>query len=44
MGNSTILSVALLMGTIAVVVRMLGAKAPTTCLPEGALLFNMVGM
>ena len=43
MGNSAILSVALLMGTIAIVMHMLGAKTPTTCLPEGALLFNVVG-
>jgi len=43
MGNSAILSVALLVGAIAIIVRMLGTKTPTTCLPEGALLFNMVG-
>jgi len=42
MGNSTILSIALLVGMVAVVVCMLGAEAPATRLPEGALLFNVV--
>ena len=41
-GNGTILSVALLVGAVAVVVCMLGAKTPATCLPEGALLRDMV--
>jgi len=44
MGNSAILSVALLVGMLAIVVCMLGAKIPMTCLPEGALLFNVIGM
>jgi len=43
MGNGTILSIALLVGTIAVIMHMLGAKTPITCLPEGALLCNVVG-
>jgi len=42
-GNSAILSVALLVRTIAIIMRMLGAKTPMTRLPEGALLFNVVG-
>jgi len=41
--DSAVLSVALLMGTVALVVRMLGTKTPTTCLPEGTLLFHMAG-
>ena len=40
--DSAILSVALLVGTIALVVCMLGAKTPTTHLPEGTLLFDVV--
>jgi len=43
MGNSTILSIALLVGTITILVRMLGAKTPTTRLPEGTFLLNVVG-
>jgi len=42
-GNSAILSVALLVGMIAIVMHVLGAKTPTTYLPEGALLLNVVG-
>jgi len=41
-GNSAELGVALFMRMIAVIVRMLGAKTPTTCLPEGTLLLDMV--
>jgi len=37
------LSVALLMGNVAVVVCVLGTKTPTACLPEGALLLNVIG-
>ena len=43
MGNSAILSVALLVRMIAIVVCMLGAKTPTTYLPEGTLLLDVVG-
>jgi len=43
-GDGTILSIALFMRVVAIVVCMLGAEAPTTCLPEGALLLNMVGV
>jgi len=43
MGNSAVLSVALLMRTVAFVMRMLGAKTPTARLPEGALLFDVIG-
>jgi len=42
MGNGTILSVALLVGTVVVIVYMLGAEAPATRLPERTLLFNVV--
>jgi len=41
--DSTVLSIALLMRAVAVVVCMLGAKAPTARLPEGAFLLNVVG-
>ena len=44
MGNSTILSVALFMGTIAIIVCVLSAKTPVARLPEGTLLLNVVGM
>jgi len=43
-GNSAILSVTLLMRTVAIVMCMLGAEAPATCLPEGAFLLNMIGV
>jgi len=43
MRDSAVLSVALFMGAIALVVRMLGAKIPTTRLPEGTLLFDVIG-
>jgi len=43
-GNSTILSVALFMGTIAIIVCVLSAKTPVARLPEGTLLLNVVGM
>ena len=43
MRDSAVLSIALLVGAIALVVRMLGAKTPATRLPEGALVFNMIG-
>jgi len=42
-GNSTVLSITLLVGTVAVVVRMLGAKTPTARLPERTLLLDVVG-
>jgi len=41
--NSAELGVALLVGNIAVVVCVLGAETPAACLPEGALLHNMIG-
>jgi len=44
MRDSAVLSVALFMGAIALVVRMLGAKTPTTRLPEGTLLFDVIGV
>jgi len=43
MRNSTILSIALFMGVVTVIMCMLGTETPMTCLPEGALLLNMVG-
>ena len=43
MRNSTVLSVTLLVGAVALIMRMLGVKAPMTCLPEGALLFDVIG-
>jgi len=43
MRDSAVLSVALLMGTVALIVHMLGTKTPTTHLPEGALLFDVIG-
>jgi len=43
MGNSTILSIALLVGTITIVVHMLGAKTPATCLLEGRFLLDVAG-
>jgi len=42
-GNSTVLSITLLVGTVTVVVRMLGAKTPTARLPERTLLLDVVG-
>jgi len=42
-GNSAVLSVTLFMGTITLVVHMLGTKTPVTHLPEGTLLLNVVG-
>jgi len=44
MRDSAVLSVALFVGAIAFVVRMLGAKTPTAYLPEGTLLFDVIGM
>jgi len=41
--DSTILSIALLVGMVAVVMHMLGAKIPVTHLPEGAFLFSVIG-
>ena len=41
--DSAVLSVALLMGMVALVVRMLGTKTPTTRLPEGTLLSDVIG-
>ena len=41
--NSAVLSVALFMGAVTLIMRMLGAKAPTTHLPERTLLFDVVG-
>jgi len=43
MRNSAVLSVALLVGAVALIMRMLGAKTPTTRLPEGTLLFDVIG-
>jgi len=43
-GDSAILSITLFVRTIAIVMRVLGAEAPAARLPEGALLFNVVGM
>jgi len=43
MRDSAVLSVALFMGAIALVVHMLGAKTPMTRLPEGTLLFDVIG-
>jgi len=40
--DSAVLSIALLVGAIALVVYVLGAKTPMTRLPEGALLFDMI--
>jgi len=42
MRDSAVLSIALFMGVIAFVMHMLGAKTPTTCLPEGTLLFDVI--
>jgi len=36
--------ITLLVGNVAVVMCMLGAKTPVAHLPEGTLLLNMVGM
>ena len=44
MRNSAVLSIALFMGAVALIVCMLGAKTPTTRLPEGTLLFDVIGM
>ena len=43
MRDSAVLSVALLMRAVALIMRMLGAKTPMTCLPEGTLLFDVIG-
>jgi len=43
MRDSAVLSVALLMRAVALIMRMLGAKTPTTRLPEGTLLFDVIG-
>ena len=43
-GDSAIFSIALLMRTVAVVMCVLGTETPATCLPEGTLLLNVVGM
>jgi len=40
--DSTVLSIALLMGAVAVVMHVLSTEAPTAHLPEGALLLDMV--
>ena len=42
-GDSAILSITLLIRTVAIIMCVLGAEAPATCLPEGAFLFDMVG-
>jgi len=42
MRDSAVLSVALFMGAVALIMRMLGTKTPTTRLPEGTLLFDMI--
>jgi len=42
-GDSTVLGVALLVGNVAIVVCMLGAETPATCLPEGTLLLDVIG-
>jgi len=43
MRDGTILSVALFVGAIAIVMHILGTEIPTTRLPEGALLFDVIG-
>jgi len=43
-GDGTILNIALFMRAITVIVHVLGAETPATCLPEGALLLNVVGV
>ena len=43
MGNSAVLSIALLMRVVIIVVCMLGAEAPVTCLPKGTFLLNVIG-
>ena len=43
-GNGTKLGVALLMGSGAIIMRMLGTKTPAACLPEGTLLLDVVGV
>ena len=42
-GNSAVLSVALPVGAIALIMRMLGTKTPMARLPEGALLHIVIG-
>jgi len=42
-GNSAKLGVALLVGSGAIVMCMLGTKTPAACLPEGTLLLDVVG-
>jgi len=44
MRNSAVLSVTLLVGAVAFIMRMLGAKTPMTRLPEGTLLFDVIGV
>jgi len=43
-GDSTVLSVALLMRVVTIIMCMLGTEAPVAYLPEGTLLYNMIGM
>ena len=43
MGNSAIFNIALFMGAVAIIMRVLGAKTPAACLPEGTLLLNVIG-
>jgi len=43
-GNGAELGVALLVGNITVIMRVLSAEAPTTCLPEGALSLDVIGV
>jgi len=42
--DSAELSIALLVGNITIVVCMLGTKTPATRLPEGTLLFDVIGV
>jgi len=41
--NSAELGVTLLVGNVTIVMHMLGAKTPAACLPEGALLCDVIG-
>jgi len=41
--DSAVLSVSLFMGAVALVMHMLGTKTPMTRLPEGTLLFDVIG-
>jgi len=43
-GDGAKLSVALFVGNGAIAMCMLGAKTPAACLPERALLLDMIGV